>query len=159
MLINKGADMKYYTEPMDDFFSVSQEGMDEFYVGYIRPLKDTASGLNYLVSNAWNCGIAFVKSFDEAIPALAAHYEEDPPWWHGRNWRRSQRHIRETPRGQLCVYEIKPGKWCASRKGNELLINGKRAIFATCEEAQHAADAHLRADEVEDNGGFSWASP
>lgn len=57
--------------------------------------------------------------------------------------------------------EVGPGKWSAYRKGHELLKRGETAIFATCEEAKRAADAHLYAGEGHNTektkGGFAWA--
>ena len=55
--------------------------------------------------------------------------------------------------------QIKSGQWVAYRNHHELLIEGKIAVFTTCEEAQRAADAHLR-DGYPNfetiNDGFSW---
>jgi hypothetical protein len=145
-----------------DYFSVSEEGVDEFYVGYICLLKTSSGVQTYSVRRAiLNNQVAVANSLDEAIAALAAHYEENPPWWHGQTWQHRKRAIRETRFGRLCVDEIKPGKWAASRRGRELLIKGETAIFSTCEEAQRAADAHFCADQLDDsetiNDGFSWA--
>jgi hypothetical protein len=70
------------------------------------------------------------------------------------------RHIKETQFDPLWVDKIRPGQWLAYRNGHELLIDGgKIAIFATCKEAQLAADAHLRdgypnSETIDD--GFSW---
>ena len=160
---------KYYLEDKDqlssggekvEYYSVCEEGIDDFYVGYICLLKNASGAPTYSVRRRIaQYEIAVVKSLDEAIAALAAYYEENPPWWHRRNWQLSECRVRETNRGRLCVEEIKPGKWAAYRRGQELLKKGKRAIFSTRDEAQHTADAYLYACEGDDtektNGGFS----
>ena len=69
------------------------------------------------------------------------------------------RFVKETQFGPLWVDQIKPRQWLAYRNHHELLSGGKIAIFATCEEAQNAADAHLRDGYPNSeiiNDGFSW---
>lgn len=167
------ADRQYYLHGKDqlrfrdntvmDFFNVSEKGIRGFYVGYICVLKDASGVPTYSVRLAiCQNEVAVAKTLDDGVAALAAYYEKNPPWWHRQSWRRSERHIRETKCGKLSVDEIEPGKWVADRRGHELLIKGKRAIFPTCAEAQRAADAHLRAHGLDDrkksNDGYSWAS-
>jgi hypothetical protein len=73
--------MKYILEPKEHFHCVFQEGIDEFHVGYIYPLKGGLDGPKFSVREGGNHEVAVVKSMDEAIPALAAHYEAHLPWW------------------------------------------------------------------------------
>jgi hypothetical protein len=157
--------MKYYLDPHPhrDLFCICQEDIDEFYVGYICPLKVGVDGPRYSVrKSASHDEIAVVKSFDGAIRALAAYYEENPPWWDRQSW--SPRYIKEAKVGSAWVDQIRPGRWSAHRRlvtfslDQELIIDGKRAVFATCEEAQRAADAHLLDGETDEmiNDGFSW---
>ena len=112
--------------------------------------------------------VAIVNSLNEVIPAITAYYEANPPQWkpeHESEFRRRDdeicctRYINETIFGPLWVEEIALGQWVAYRNDCELLFNGKIAIFATCEEAQRAADAHFRdgypnSEMVDD--GYSW---
>ena len=166
-----GPNRKHYLEDKDqlcfggekiEYFSVCEEGIDEFHVGYICLLKNSSDVPTYSVRRRIaQMEIAVTSSLDEAIAALAAYYAENPPWWHRQNWQLSECRVRETKRGRLRVEEIKPRQWAAYLRGQELLIEGETAIFSTCEKAQHAADAHLHAGEDDDaektNGGFSWA--
>jgi hypothetical protein len=73
--------MKYYLEPKGNFFSILQEGINEFYVGYVYPLKDDVGGPRFSVRSGDNKEIAVVKSMDETTSALAAYYGTNPPWW------------------------------------------------------------------------------
>jgi hypothetical protein len=132
-----------------------------------------AGGLGYrvriFVSTRNKFDEIVVNSIDEAIPALAAYYEANPPRWERESDCTIRyanmapcraRYIKETQFDPLWVDKIKPGQWLAYRNGHELLIDGgKIAIFATCEKAQRAADAHLldgypNSETIYD--GFSW---
>ena len=163
--------MKYLLQKYSDEYYVILNEDSDYQAGYVRSLKLGMRGPRYSVENGKGDEIAVVKSMDEAIPALAAYYEENPPRWERESdglaylsnadapGRCGQRYIKETQFGPLWVDEIKPGQWLIYRNDHELLIDGKIAIFATCEEAQRAADAHLRDgypnSEIIDDG-FSW---
>lgn len=162
--------MKYILQKYsDDEYDIANDDADS-RAGYVRPLQ-LGSGL-YRVENSEGDEIAVVKSIDEAIPALAAYYKKNPPRWervsetdllmcctpHSCTYM-----IKETQFGPLWVDLIKPGNWLVYRQTNgtdhPLLRDGKPAIFATCEEAQHAADAHFRdgyPNSETINDGFSW---
>jgi hypothetical protein len=156
--------MKYLLESRgDDYFGILNDDSDS-YVGYVA-----LRGARYHVRNDESEEIAVVKSLDEVIPAFAAHYEANPPRWERESDDTMRyadmapcraRYIKETQFDPLWVDKIKPGQWLAYRNGHELLIDGGQiAIFATCEEAQRAADAHLRdgypnSETIDD--GFSW---
>jgi hypothetical protein len=73
--------MKYTLEQNGHIHCVLQEGIDEFWVGYIYPLKGGLDGPKFSVRESCNNEVAVVKLMDEAIPALAAYYEEHLPWW------------------------------------------------------------------------------
>ena len=158
--------MKYFLEPQgDDRFAIVNYHSD-CNVGYVA-LRDA----RYHVRNTEADDVAIVDAIDECIPAFAAYYEANPPRWKPEGddvpyssvadapGRRGARYIKETQFGPLWVDEIKPGQWLAYRNDHELLIDGKIATFAAREDAQAAADAHLRDGypnfEVIDDG-FLW---
>ena len=73
--------MNYYLDPLKDFFGIVQEGLtEEYYVGYIYPLRVGLGGLRYSVRDGGNHEIASITSLDEALSVFAAYYEENPPW-------------------------------------------------------------------------------
>jgi hypothetical protein len=167
--------MKYLLLECGDGYEIANDDADS-HVGSVELLKPDLAGPRYLVW-AYNPRlekideIAIVKSIDEVVPAIAAYYEENPPRWEpegdGPKYasnadapaRCGPRYIKETQFGPLWVDQIKPGQWLAYRNDHELLIDDKIAVFTTCEEAQRAADAHLRDgypnSEIIDDG-FSW---
>ena len=144
--------MKYLLQKYDNEYVILNDDSD-YQAGYVRPLQLGLVGPRYRVQNDECDEIAVVKSINEAIPALAAYYEKNPPRWeresdgptYGSNadapGRCGARYIKETQFGPLWVDQIKPGQWLTYRNDHELLTDGKIAIFATCEEAQRAADA------------------
>ena len=101
--------------------------------------------------------IAVVKSLDQIIPALLAYYRKHPPRWEGGT---PTQRSKVTECGTLIVDQEQPGQWVASRNGEfPLLRDGKPAVFATHEAAEHAADAHMRdgfpgSREIDD--GCAW---
>jgi hypothetical protein len=122
-----------------------------YHVGYIYP-----RGTKYRVQNDDSDDIAIVSSIDKAIPVLLTFYEKHPPRW--------QRCFSATQGAQLFGLEVELSQlaspfglldveqsqlgWLAYRHARSecrcpLLRDGKPAIFATCEEAQQAAEAHL----------------
>ena len=106
---------------------------------------------------------------DEAIPAIAAYYEANPPRWVPKSDLRPlyatmepcrARYFKETQFGNLWVDQVKSGQWVAYRDCHGLSVaGGKIAKFATREEAQRAADAHFRdgyPNSEMTNDGLSW---
>ena len=81
--------MRYFLEPQRGFFSVLQEGHDEFYVGYVYPQKGDLGG--YSVRDGGNNEFTVVQSLEEAIAAIAVYYKENPPWWDRKSARRRAR--------------------------------------------------------------------
>jgi hypothetical protein len=118
-------------------------------------------GAKYSVQNDHSEDVAIVSSIDKAIPTLLAYYEKHPTRWHRQS---ATEYTRLSPLGFLDVEQSQLG-WLAYRYRGEgrcpLLRDGNPAIFATCQEAQHAADAHLRdglpRSEVHADG-LSWSS-
>ena len=144
--------MKYLIEPRgDNSFSILNDASD-CYVGYVA-----LRGARYHVENGDDDEIAVVKSLDDAIPALAAYYEENPPQW---EYESETRYAKLTQFGPLRVEQDQPGQWVAYRNDDyPLLREGKPATFATSEEAQRAADAHApegypNSETIYD--GFAW---
>src|ERR1035441_9690567 len=127
--------MKYFLEPRgDDWFSIVNDDAD-CCVGYVD-----LRGARYHVQNDEGEEIAVVRSLDNAIPAIIAYYEKNPPRWKRES---ATRYSEETQFGSLRVEQDKPGQWVAYRDYDFPLVqNGNPAIFGTSEEAQRAADAH-----------------
>jgi hypothetical protein len=105
----------------------------------------------------WESGdVAVVQSLDDAIPALAAYYERNPPRWQRET---AARHVKFTQFALLRVEQDEGGHWLVKRDDYQLLHNGEPAAFATHGQAQHAADAHLLdyypgIETIDD--GLSW---
>ena len=100
--------------------------------------------------------VAVVQSLDDAIPALAAYYERNPPGWQRQS---ATKYAKFTQFAFLWIEQDKQGNWLAKRDDYPLLRNGGPAFFARCGEAQRAADAHLLdyypGVEIIDDG-LSW---
>jgi hypothetical protein len=140
------------------------------FAGYVEPLK---RGSGFSVHRTLTLGnetdrIATVGSVDEAISALTAYYEKNPPRW--KRWRHARREhragyamhtefIKLSFYGVFTVNQQEDGQWMVTRCTDELLHNGQTAAFATAELARHVADLHER-DGIADfpalNDGFSW---
>ena len=106
-----------------------------------------------------------IKSIDEAIPAVAAYYEANPPHWelkprHNQVGPCRVHYIKDMQFGILRVEQTETGQWVAYRDGHGLSVaGGKIAKFATREEAQRAADVHCRDGYPNSemiNDGLSW---
>jgi hypothetical protein len=163
--------MKYLLQKYSDEYYVITNDDADYKAGTIEPLKLGLGSQKVSVRNDNGKEIAVVNSINKAIPALAAHYEENPPQWEGDDDRIQDlgygpapthclaRFVKETQFGVLWVKQMKPGQWFAYRNDQELSVRDKIAIFATCEEAQRAADAHVRDGYPNTeiiNDGFSW---
>jgi hypothetical protein len=100
--------------------------------------------------------VGVVKSLDDAIPAFIDYYEKNPV-----PWERESRALywRHTMFVYLRIEQDQQGHWLAYRDDYPMLQNTKPAHFATCTDAQRAADAHEldlfpNAKVIED--GLSW---
>ena len=118
-------------------------------------------GEKYRVWNADCDEIGIVKSIGEAIPALLDHYEKHPPPWERDS---ATQFTKMNQFGLLQVEQDQLG-WLAYRYYDDyyhpLLRDGKPATFTTSEEAQHAADAHVRDDypySKANDDGLSWSA-
>jgi hypothetical protein len=142
--------MKYYIEPRGNYFVILREDSD-CCVGSV-----SLHGGRYEVSNA-NCDdIAIVDSINQAIPALAAYYNANPPRWERES---PTRYTKLTQFGQLTVEQDPLGQWLAYRCDDLLLRNDKPAIFTTLTDAQRVADVHFRdnyPNSGKNNDGYSW---
>jgi hypothetical protein len=144
--------MKYLLEPRgDDYFGILSD-VSDCCVGYVD-----LRGARYHVENDDGDEIAVVRSLNDAIPAIIAYYEENPPRW---EYESETRYSKLTQFGPLRVEQDQPGHWLAYRNYDyPLLREGKPATFATSEEAQRAADAHApegypNSETIYD--GFAW---
>jgi hypothetical protein len=114
-----------------------------FTVAYLHPLPDDQYGPRFRVSDYRGDDVGVVRSPREAISAFSTYYEKNPPAWE----RESETcYTRDDQFGGLQVRQIRSRQWVASRDSKELMHNGSIALFATPEEAQRAADAHVRDD-------------
>jgi hypothetical protein len=101
--------------------------------------------------------IAFIRSLDEAVPALAANYEKNPPRWKGGA--KAKEYRKWTFYGVLTAARQGPSEWSAARNTDFLEHDGMWAVFKTAREAMRAADNHMRdgfADYPVLNDGYSW---
>jgi len=150
---------QYLLAPRGDGFAIIHV-QSCAHLGYIKPC-----GVKYRVQNDGSdedeCDdVASVNSLDEAIPALLTYYEKQPPKWD----RESATVFTKLSQFGLVQVELDQSGWLAYRYHDDyyhsLLRDGKPAIFSTSEEAQGAADTHVRdgypnAEATED--GLSWA--
>lgn len=150
---------QYLLAPRGDGFAIVHVEAS-VHLGYIEPYE-TKYRVRHdqIVDDEWD-DVAIVNSIDEAIPALLTYYEKHPRWEHLK----ATEYTKLTPFGLLLVEQNQFGSWSAYRYYTDcyrpLLRDGKPAIFATVEEAQRAADAHLRDDypNAEATGdGLSWS--
>jgi hypothetical protein len=143
--------IKYY-----DHYAILNDDAD-FIVGRVYPLDSQGFRVSADLAPDWSDGdVGVVQSLGDAIPALAAYYEKNPPQWQREN---ATRYEKFTQFAFLRVEQDKRGNWLPKRDHYPLLRNGEPAIFATCDEAQRAADAHLldyypNSEKVDD--GLSW---
>ena len=144
--------MGYVLERMgDNYFAIANDNSD-CCVGYVRLRAGS-----YEIRDDDSKFVTAVRSLDEAIPALAAHIEENPPQWEHEG---VFRYTKNTEYAVLRVEWEKAG-WLAFRDDCVLMQNGQSAIFSSLEEAQRVADAHYRdgypnSEFVFD--GFAWCS-
>jgi hypothetical protein len=144
-----------------------------FHVASVYRLRPDGDGPRYRVEipvpGTDDYHAVFVKSIDEAIPAIAAYYKANPPRWVPKSDLRPlyatmepcrARYFKETQFGNLWVDQVKSGQWVTYRDGHGLSdAGGKIAKFATREEAQRAADTHFRdgyPNAEMTNDGLSW---
>jgi hypothetical protein len=138
----------------DDCYDIVNDDAN-YLVASARPAK---GGPGYRVricmTDDDKCLELLIKSINEAIPAVAAYYEANPPRWEPDSDLTPRcaamepcraRYFKETQFCYLWVGQGKSGQWVAYRDGHGLSFDcGKIAVFATCKEAQRAADAHFR---------------
>jgi hypothetical protein len=84
--------------------------------------------------------VAEVKSVDEIIPALVSFYEDNPPKWEREG---PARYSKFTEYGTLRVERNGWDEWNASRERFPLKTYGHIMGFASKDEAEQAADAHM----------------
>jgi hypothetical protein len=146
--------IKYY-----DHYAILNDDAD-FFVGRVYPLD--GQGFRVTADLAPDdCDddlVAIVQSLGDAIPALAAYYERNRPRWERKS---ATRYTEWTLFALLAVEQDQRGNWLAKRDDYLMLRNGKPELFATREEAQRAADAHLldyypNSETVDD--GLSWVA-
>jgi hypothetical protein len=100
--------------------------------------------------------VGVVKSLDDVIPAFIDHYEKNPVPWERESPALYRKHTMSV---WLRVEQDQKGHWLAYRDDYPMLEDTKPAHFATCADAQRAADAHEldlfpNAKVIED--GLSW---
>jgi hypothetical protein len=100
--------------------------------------------------------VGIVKSLDEVIPAFIDYYKRNPVPWERVS---PALYMKHTMFVYLRVEQDQQRNWLAFRDDYPMLQDTKPAHFATCADAQRAADAHeldlfANAKVIED--GFSW---
>ena len=151
--------MTYQLVTHDDGYHIKHVEADE-YVGWLIPLKGGFVVHRAMVLSNERQKIAFVKSVDEAVPALADYNEKHPPRWVGGA--RAKRYEKWTFYGVLAVERQGLREWAVERSGEVLQRDGDDALFATSDEAKEAADIHMRdgfpnSEQIDD--GLSWHLP
>ena len=148
--------MNYVLVRYYDHYAILNDDAD-FIVGRVYPLDGQGFQVSADLAPDWSNGdVGVVRSLADAIPALAAYYERNPPQWQRETVTRYQK---LTQFAYLRVEQDQRGNWRARRDDYQLLRNGAPAIFAACGEAQRAADAHLldhypKSEII--NDGLSW---
>lgn len=100
--------------------------------------------------------VGVVQSLDGAIPAFIEYYKTNPAPWEQE---KPALYWRHTMFASLRVEQDRQGYWLAYRDDYPLLKDSMPARFATCADAQRAADAHEldlfpNAKVIDD--GYSW---
>jgi hypothetical protein len=100
--------------------------------------------------------VGVVRSLDDAIPAFIDYCKKNPVPWERES---AALYWRHTMYVSLRVEQDRQGHWLAYRDDYPMLHDTKPAHFATCSDAQRAADAHEldmfpNAKVVDD--GYSW---
>jgi hypothetical protein len=149
--------MNYVLVRYYDHYAILNDDAD-FIVGRVYPLNGQRFRVtaDLVPEDCDDDEIAVINSLDEAIPALAAHYERNPPRWQRES---ATRYTEWTQFALLAVEQVQRGNWLAYRDNYPLMRNGKPASFATFGDAQRAADAHLldyypNSETISD--GLSW---
>jgi hypothetical protein len=148
--------MNYVILKNYDHYAIVNDDAD-CIVGRVYPLVGQGFRVTAdLAPDSESGDVAVVQSLDDSISALAAFYERNPPRWQRGS---STRYTKLTQFALLRVEQDEGGHWLAKRDDYPLLRNGGPAFFATCGEAQRAADAHLLdyypGVEIIDDG-LSW---
>jgi hypothetical protein len=129
--------MKHY-----DHYAILNDDAD-FSVGRVYPL-DGGRGFRVTADLAPDdCDddtVAIVRSLGDAVQTLAAYYKRNPPRWERES---ATRYTEWTQFALLAVEQDQRGYWLPLRDSYPMLRNGKPATFATREEAQRVAGAHL----------------
>jgi hypothetical protein len=150
--------MKHLLLKNYDHYAIVNDDAD-FIVGRAYPLDGQGFRVCADLAPDWSDGVvAVVQSLDGAIPALAAYYEQNPAQWQRET---ATRYAKFTQFAFLRVEQDKEGRWRPKRDDYPMLRNGAPATFATREEAQRAADAHLldyypNYEIIDD--GLSWVA-
>ena len=143
--------MGYVLEKMGDNYFAITNANSNCAVGYV-----SLRGGSYEIRDDNSGVIAFVRSLDEAIPALVAHTDKNPPQWECES---ATRYSKNTEYGVLRVEMERPERWLAFRDDCVLMRNGQNAVLPSAEGARHLADTHYRegypnSDFIFD--GFAW---
>jgi hypothetical protein len=131
----------------------------DFIVGSVRPLNGRQGPYRVYAhvgpTDRRNVDAGVVNALEDAIPAFLAYYENYPLRW---EWL-GQSYLKFTLFVILRVEQNKNGHWLAYRDDYPLLRDGVAARFASCAEAQRAADVHeldLYPNGQVINDGLSW---
>jgi hypothetical protein len=131
----------------------------DFIVGRVYPLRGGRGPYEVISSigpSYQRNAVGVVNSLDDAIPAFIDYYKKNPVSWERESPALFWRH---TMFVSLRVEQDQQGRWLAYREDYPLLEDTKPARFATCVEAQRAADAHeldLFPDAKVTDDGLSW---
>jgi len=141
-----------------DHYAILNDDAD-FIAGRVYPLGAGQGPYKVISSIGPSCqrnDVGVVKSLDEAIPAFLDYHKKNPVPWERES---PALYWRYTMFAVLRVEQDQQGNWLAYRDDYPMLKDTKPARFATCAEAQQAADKHEldlfpNAKVIED--GLSW---
>ena len=120
-------------------------------VGYIK--IEAAKHFRILAADGHTIGTT--DCLTEAVNTLTTYYET-PSRWRSHE---PMQHFKCTPFGFIEVKQDEDGYWYVYRNSDHYLIrDGEAATFATLEEAQRAADLHVRdpLTDLASSDGLSW---
>src|SRR2546426_9530421 len=125
--------MKYLLLKNYDHYAIVNDDAD-FIVGRVDPLNGRGGfRVSADLAPDWcNGDVDIVQSLDDAIPALAAYYERNPPQWQRET---ATRDAKFTQFAFLRVAQDESGHWLAKRDDCPMLRGGKPALFPSREEA------------------------
>jgi hypothetical protein len=137
-----GPPMSFYLLERYDHYAIVNDDA-RFIVGRVYPTRGK-NGSYKITSNLASPfeesdEIGIVTALSDVIPTFIDHHGRNPLRWHSVG---QAVYRKDTMFVVLRVQQDQAGNWLAYRDEYPLLRDGRPAQFASCAEAQRAADAH-----------------